>query len=79
MAFTLVLTKLPKPQQPIGLAVFALSVTLRRDRTHHRRLSDRKLRLADHFLRHVLPTLVMVTALYLTWSDSRCSSSFYKR
>ena len=27
MAFTLVLTKLPKPQQPIGLAVFALSVT----------------------------------------------------
>ena len=27
MAFTLVLTRLPKPQQPIGLAVFALSVT----------------------------------------------------
>jgi len=27
MAFTLVLTKLPKPQQPIGLAIFALSVT----------------------------------------------------
>src|SRR5260221_3036114 len=27
MAFTLVLTKLPKPQQPIGLAAFALSVT----------------------------------------------------
>jgi MFS transporter, DHA2 family, multidrug resistance protein len=27
MAFTMVLTKLPKPQQPIGLAVFALSVT----------------------------------------------------
>src|ERR1700693_6249354 len=27
MAFTLVLTKLPKPQQPIGLAMFALSVT----------------------------------------------------
>jgi DHA2 family multidrug resistance protein len=27
MAFTLVLTKLPKPQQPIGLALFALSVT----------------------------------------------------
>src|ERR1700739_3535344 len=27
MAFTLVLTKLPKTQQPIGLAVFALSVT----------------------------------------------------
>src|SRR5271156_5625235 len=27
MAFTVVLTKLPKPQQPIGLALFALSVT----------------------------------------------------
>src|SRR6201992_3784552 len=27
MAFTLVLTRLPKPQQPIGLAIFALSVT----------------------------------------------------
>ena len=27
MAFTLVLTKLPKPQQPIGLAAFALAVT----------------------------------------------------
>jgi DHA2 family multidrug resistance protein len=27
MAFTMVLTRLPKPQQPIGLAIFALSVT----------------------------------------------------
>ncbi|MET0428717.1 MAG: DHA2 family efflux MFS transporter permease subunit [Microvirga sp.] len=27
MAFTMVLTKLPKPQQPIGLAIFALAVT----------------------------------------------------
>src|SRR5690349_24266565 len=27
MAFTMVLTKLPKPQQPVGLALFALSVT----------------------------------------------------
>jgi MFS family permease len=27
MAFTMVLTKLPEPQQPIGLALFALSVT----------------------------------------------------
>lgn len=27
MAFTMVLTKLPKPQQPLGLALFALSVT----------------------------------------------------
>lgn len=27
MAFTMVLTKLPKPQQPIGLALFAIAVT----------------------------------------------------
>src|SRR5690349_9202576 len=27
MAFTMVLTKLPKPQQPVGLAIFALAVT----------------------------------------------------
>ena len=27
MAFTMVLTKLPKAQQPIGLAMFALAVT----------------------------------------------------
>ena len=27
MAFTMVLTKLPKNQQPLGLAIFALSVT----------------------------------------------------
>src|SRR5215467_4172593 len=27
MAFTMVLTKLPKPQQPIGLAMFAIAVT----------------------------------------------------
>src|ERR1700726_2470703 len=27
MAFTIVLTKLPKPQQPIGLALFSLAVT----------------------------------------------------
>ncbi len=27
MAFTMVVTKLPKPQQPVGLALFALSVT----------------------------------------------------
>src|ERR1700755_384556 len=27
MAFTLVLTKLPQPQQPVGLALFSLAVT----------------------------------------------------
>ena len=52
MAFTLVLTKLPKPQQPIGLAIFALSVTFAPAiGPDHRRLSHRELRLADHLLR----------------------------
>jgi len=52
MAFTLILTQLPKPQQPIGLAMFALSVHLRAcDRPDHRRLPDRELRLADHLFR----------------------------
>jgi len=50
MAFTLVLTKLPKPQQPIGLAVFALSVTFAPRSTHIGRYLTGKLRLADHFL-----------------------------
>ena len=52
MAFTMVLTKLPKAQQPIGLALFALSRDLRAgDRPDHRRLSHRELRLADDLLR----------------------------
>ncbi|MGY3455238.1 hypothetical protein ACVWW5_000688 [Bradyrhizobium sp. LM3.4] len=52
MAFTLVLTKLPKPQQPVGLAIFALSVTFAPgDRSDHRRLFHGKLRLAHHLLR----------------------------
>ena len=52
MAFTLVLTKLPKPQQPIGLAdVRAVGDLCAGDRPDHRRLSHRELRLADHLLR----------------------------
>ena len=47
MAFTLVLTKLPKPQQPIGPRDLRAVRHLRaRDRADHRRLSHRELRLA---------------------------------
>src|SRR5438309_5117379 len=67
MAFTLVLTKLPKPQQPVGLAIFALSVTFApaigptiggyfTENYGWRTI----------FFVNVIPTAVMVTALYLT-------------
>ncbi len=58
MAFTLVLTKLPKPpQQPVGLALFALTAMSFRtgDRPDHRGLSDRSLRLAIYLLRQSGP------------------------
>ncbi len=51
MAFTMVLTKLPKAQQPIGLAHVRACRHLRAGhRPDHRRLSHRELRLADHLL-----------------------------
>src|ERR1700723_1885221 len=67
MAFTLVLTKLPKPQQPIGLAVFALSVTFAPaiGPTIGGYLTE-NYRWQTIFFVNVVPTAVMVTALYLT-------------
>jgi DHA2 family multidrug resistance protein len=67
MAFTMVLTKLPKPQQPIGLAVFALSVTFAPaiGPTIGGYLTE-NYGWQTIFFVNVLPTLVMVTALYLT-------------
>jgi MFS transporter, DHA2 family, multidrug resistance protein len=67
MAFTLVLTKLPKPQQPIGLAVFALSVTFAPaiGPTIGGYLTE-NYGWQTIFFVNVIPTLVMVTALYLT-------------
>src|SRR5258707_1790259 len=67
MAFTLVLTKLPKPQQPIGLAVFALSVTFAPaiGPTIGGYLTE-NYGWQTIFFVNVLPTLGMVTALYLT-------------
>jgi DHA2 family multidrug resistance protein len=67
MAFTLVLTKLPKPQQPIGLAFFALSVTFAPaiGPTIGGYLTE-NYGWQTIFFVNVLPTLVMVIALSLT-------------
>ena len=67
MAFTLVLTKLPKPQQPIGLAIFALSVTFAPaiGPTIGGYLTE-NYGWRTIFFVNVLPTVVMVSALYLT-------------
>jgi DHA2 family multidrug resistance protein len=67
MAFTLVLTKLPKPQQPIGLAIFALSVTFAPaiGPTIGGYLTE-NYGWQTIFFVNVVPTMVMLTALYLT-------------
>src|SRR6202521_5682041 len=67
MAFTLVLTKLPKPQQPIGLAVFALSVTFAPaiGPTIGGYLTE-NFGWQTIFFVNVLPTIIMVAALYFT-------------
>jgi MFS transporter, DHA2 family, multidrug resistance protein len=67
MAFTLVLTKLPKPQQPIGLAAFALSVTFAPaiGPTIGGYLTE-NYGWQTIFFVNVAPTIVMVSALYLT-------------
>lgn len=67
MAFTLVLTKLPKPQQPIGLAIFALSVTFAPaiGPTIGGYLTENYGWQTIFFI-NVVPTAVMVAALYLT-------------
>jgi MFS transporter, DHA2 family, multidrug resistance protein len=67
MAFTMVLTKLPKPQQPIGLAAFALSVTFAPaiGPTIGGYLTE-NYGWQTIFYVNVLPTMVMVAALYLT-------------
>src|SRR6266850_2149089 len=67
MAFTLVLTKLPKPQQPVGLAIFALSVTFAPaiGPTIGGYLTE-NYGWQTIFFVNVVPTIIMVTALYLT-------------
>src|SRR6201747_1332006 len=67
MAFTLVLTKLPKPQQPVGLAIFALSVTFAPaiGPTIGGYLTE-NYGWQTIFFVNVVPTAVMVTTLYFT-------------
>jgi DHA2 family multidrug resistance protein len=67
MAFTLILTKLPKPQQPIGLAIFALAVTFAPaiGPTIGGYLTE-NYGWQTIFYINVVPTIVMVVALYLT-------------
>src|SRR5580692_2712610 len=67
MAFTMVLTKLPKPQQPVGLAIFALSVTFAPaiGPTIGGYITE-NYGWQTIFFVNVIPTLVMVSALYFT-------------
>ncbi|WP_024507814.1 DHA2 family efflux MFS transporter permease subunit [Bradyrhizobium sp. ARR65] len=67
MAFTLVFTKLPKPQQPIGLAMFSLAVTFAPaiGPTIGGYLTE-NYGWQTIFFVNVVPTAVMVTMLYLT-------------
>jgi DHA2 family multidrug resistance protein len=67
MAFTLVLIKLPKAQQPIGLAAFALSATFAPSigPTIGGYLTE-NYGWQSIFFVNVVPGIVMVTALYLT-------------
>src|SRR5258705_1285389 len=67
MAFTRVLTKLPKPQQPVGLAIFALSVPFAPaiGPTIGCYLTENYGWRTSFFV-NVIPTAVMVSALYLT-------------
>jgi DHA2 family multidrug resistance protein len=67
MAFTLVFTKLPKSQQPIGLAMFALAVTFAPaiGPTIGGYLTE-NYGWQTIFFVNVVPTAVMVTTLYFT-------------
>src|SRR6204780_4583869 len=67
MAFTLVLTNLPKSQHPIGLAIFALSVTFAPaiGPTIGGYLTE-NYGWQTIFFVNVVPTIVMVSALYVT-------------
>jgi len=67
MAFTLVFTKLPKPQQPIGLAMFSLAVTFAPaiGPTIGGYLTE-NYGWQTIFYVNVIPTIVMVATLYFT-------------
>jgi len=67
MAFTLVFTKLPKPQQPVGLAMFSLAVTFAPaiGPTIGGYLTE-NYGWQTIFFVNVVPTAVMVTTLFVT-------------
>jgi DHA2 family multidrug resistance protein len=67
MAFTLVFTRLPKAQQPIGLAMFSLAVTFAPaiGPTIGGYLTE-NYGWQTIFFVNVIPTIVMVTTLYVT-------------
>ncbi len=67
MAFTLVFTRLPKPQQPIGLAMFSLAVTFAPaiGPTIGGYLTE-NYGWRTIFFVNVIPTVAMVTTLYFT-------------
>ncbi len=67
MAFTLVFTRLPKPQQPIGLAMFSLAVTFAPaiGPTIGGYLTE-NYGWQTIFFVNVVPTIVMVATLYFT-------------
>jgi DHA2 family multidrug resistance protein len=67
MAFTLVFTKLPRPQQPIGLAMFSLAVTFAPaiGPTIGGYLTE-NYGWQTIFFVNVVPTAIMVTTLYFT-------------
>src|SRR5262249_52470138 len=67
MAFTLVFTRLPKAQQPVGLAMFALAVTFAPaiGPTIGGYLTE-NYGWQTIFFVNVIPTAVMVVTLYLT-------------
>ena len=81
MAFTMVLTKLPKAQQPIGLALFALSVTFAPaiGPTIGGYLTE-NYGWQTIFFVNTPPSVVMVVALCLhAREDSRCSCRCSRR
>ena len=77
MAFTIIITLLPQPKQPIGLAMFAHRRHLRAgDRPDDRRLSHRELGLAFIFYVNLVPGVADAgAAVVLARAQRRCSSA----
>jgi DHA2 family multidrug resistance protein len=74
MAFTMVVTRLPKPQQPTGLAMFALAVTFAPaiGPTIGGYLTENYGWQTIFFI-NTVPSLIMIVALSMTLERGRCS------